>query len=135
MVFFLRVWGKNFYLDAFLSLSSLKPLTFWHTGESQLPASNSAARRQLHSGMHISVSIREFSDPSGQIEDAVSFLKTYREELLRLHDFPGTDGAVLDFPVEDRDVMVQTDTFPPKLLALMGELKITLAISRYPPHK
>ncbi len=118
----LRVWGKSFDVDAFLKASSFKPLTIWHTGESQLPASNPAGRRQQHSGMHISVSEREFSDLSGQIKDAISFLQTYHGELLRLKDFP----------VEDRDAAVQCDSFPPELLVLLGNLRIMLAISRYP---
>lgn len=128
----LRVWGKAFDVDAFLKESSFRPLTIWHIGESQLPASNPAGRRQQHSGMHISVSEREFSDLSGQIRDAVSFLQTYHGELLRLKDFPGNEGAALDFPVEDRDVAVQCDSFPPELLVLLGNLRIMLAISRYP---
>jgi hypothetical protein len=128
----LRVWGKNFDVDAFLKVSSFEPLTVWHTGESRPSPSNLAGRRHQHSGMHISVSVREFSDLTGQIEDAVSFLETYGEELLRLRGFPGNEGTVLDFPVEDRDVAVQTDTFPPELLVLLGNLSIMLAISRYP---
>jgi len=128
----LRAWGKNFDVDAFLKGSPFEPLTVWHTGESQSSASNLAGRRQQHSGMHISVSVREFSDLTGQIEDAVSFLQTYGGELLRLRDFPGTEGAVLDFPVDDRDVACQTDTFPSELLMLLGNLRIMLAISRYP---
>ena len=65
-------------------------------------------------------------------KDAESFLQTYHQELLRLRDFPDTEGAALDFPVEDRDVACQTDTFPPGLLALLGNLRIMLATSRYP---
>ncbi len=128
----LRVWGRDFDVDEFLNRSSLEPLTIWHAGESQSPISVPAAHPQLHSGMHVSVSIREFSDLSGQIKDAESFLRTHNEELLRLRDFSGIESSALDFPVESRDVAVQTDTFPPSLLGLMGQLKITLAISHYP---
>jgi hypothetical protein len=60
------------------------------------------------------------------------FLWAHHKELSRLRDFPGNEGAMLDFPVEDRDVAVQTDMFPPELLAMMADLKIALTISRYP---
>jgi hypothetical protein len=82
--------------------------------------------------MNVSVSMREFSDLPSQIKDAVSFLQTHHEELSRLRDFPGNEGATMDFPVQDRDVMVQCDAFPPELLLLLGDLRIELAISRYP---
>jgi hypothetical protein len=128
----LRVWGKNFDVDAFWSGSSLDPLTVWHTGEPQAPTSNPKGRQHQDSGMNVSVSVREFSDLAGQVNDAISFLRAHHKELLRLRNFPCSEGTTLDFPVEDREVACQRDTFPSELLALMGGLKITLAISRYP---
>jgi hypothetical protein len=38
----------------------------------------------------------------------------------------------LDFPVESRDMVFQSDAFPPHLLSLLGRLNIGLVISRYP---
>jgi hypothetical protein len=127
----LRVWGKICDVDAFLRESSLQPITVWHPGESQSPASNPTSRLQGNSGMHISISRCEFSDLAGQIKDAVSFLHNNHVQLLRLRNFPGIEGAVMDFPVEDRDVACQTDVFPFELLASMGDLRMALAISRY----
>jgi hypothetical protein len=49
-----------------------------------------------------------------------------------LRGFPGGTEVELDFPIEERDVAVQRDAFPPKLLSLMGELGISLVVSRYP---
>jgi hypothetical protein len=128
----LRVWGKNFDVHAFLRGSSLEPLTVWHIGEPQAPMSNPKGRQHQDSGMNVSVSVREFSELAGQVNDAISFLQAHHDELLRLRDFPCKEGTSLDFPVEDRDVACQMDTFPSELLALMGGLKITLVISRYP---
>ncbi len=82
--------------------------------------------------MNISVSGREFSDLGGQIEDAIQFLAENGKELRRLRDFSGVEGIELDFPVEDRDVVFQRDTFPNKLLALMADIGIGLTVSRYP---
>jgi hypothetical protein len=82
--------------------------------------------------MNVSVSTREFSDLRGQIEDAVGFLSDNKEEMRRLRDFPGLEGMDLDFPVEDRDSVRQSDAFPPQLLSLLGDLRIGLVVSRYP---
>ena len=82
--------------------------------------------------MNVSVSTREFSDLSGQIEDAIQFLSENSQELRRLRDFSGVEEIQLDFPIEDRDVVFQRDTFPNKLLVLMGDLGVGLAVSRYP---
>jgi hypothetical protein len=43
------------------------------------------------------------------------------------------DGVSLDFGIVRRDVVVQSDDFPATLLALMGELGVSLMVSSYPP--
>jgi hypothetical protein len=82
--------------------------------------------------MNISVSIREFSDLRGQIDDAIRFLSNNDQELQRLRDFPGLEEMELDFPVEERDVAVQSDAFPAQMLSLLSGLRIGLVVSRYP---
>ncbi len=84
------------------------------------------------SGFNVSVSEREFTDLTGQIEDAMRFLTVHSEELKRLRDLPGSERLVLDFPVADKDVMIQSDSFPVDLISLMAQLKIELVVSRYP---
>jgi len=84
------------------------------------------------SGMNVSVSDREFTDLTGQIDDAMRFLNDHLEELKRLREFPGLERLVLDFPVADRDVMIQSERFPVDLISLISELKIELVVSRYP---
>jgi hypothetical protein len=128
----LRVSGECFDVDAFLSRSHLEPLTVWHKGEPRVPSSSPDGPQHANSGMHVSVSTREFSDLQWQIDDSIGFLRTHREELLRLKDFPGCESVELDFPIEDRDVAVQTDVFPPDFLSLLGDLRTMLTISRYP---
>jgi hypothetical protein len=128
----LRVSGKRFDVDAFLSQSQLEPLTVWHHGEPRAPSSSPTGLQNASSGMNVSVSTRVFSDLQGQINDSIGFLRTHSEELLRLKVFPGCESIEIDFPLEDRDVAVQTDILPPDLLSLLGSLGMTLAISRYP---
>jgi hypothetical protein len=84
--------------------------------------------------MNISVSTREFSDLKGQIEDAVRFLSKHEEELKRLRDSHGLDRMDLDFPIEEREAMVQSDSFPSDLLSLLGDSGIALVVSRYPAY-
>ena len=126
----LRASGRDFDVDSFLKGSTLKPLIVHHRGERRFP--DSKIQPGVQSGMNVSVSEREFSDLAGQIEDAILFIQKNAEELHRLRDFPGMERIDIDFPIRDRDVAVQCDAFPPKLLSLLGELRIGLVISRYP---
>ncbi len=129
----LRASGSNFDVDEFLKVSSLDALTAFRRGAVQFLAS-SVTRKSDYSGMDVSVSTREVSDLSGQVDDAVGFLKENDHELRRLRDFPGLERMDLDFPVEDRDVVFQRDGFPHQLLSLLGGLHIGLIVSRYPAH-
>jgi hypothetical protein len=125
----LRAVGHDFDVDSFLNASTLEAIVVFHRGEQSFPST----RIEEQSGINVSVSEREFSDLAGQVEDAVRFLKQNARELTRLRDFQGVEWIALDFPVRDRDVAVQRDTFPPELMSLLGSLRISLAISRYPP--
>jgi hypothetical protein len=82
--------------------------------------------------MNISLSVRDFSDLHGQIEDALRFLSANRSELQRLIEFPGVESVEVDFPIHDRDVAVQSERFPTALISLLGELRIGLVVSHYP---
>ena len=129
----LRASGANFDVDEFLKVSSLDALTAFHRGAVQFPTS-SVTRKSDYCGMNVSVSTREFSDLSGQVEDAVGFLKENDRELRRLRNFPGLERMDLEFPVEDRDLVFQRDAFPHQLLSLLGGLGIGLIVSRHPAH-
>lgn len=127
----LRASGTYFDVDEFLKTSTLDVLTAFRRGAGQFPNS-SVTRKSEYSGMSVSVSTREISDLSGQIEDAIAFLSENDQELRRLLEFPGLERMDLDFPVEDRDIVYQRDTFPHQLLQLLGSLRIGLVISRHP---
>jgi hypothetical protein len=127
----LRVSGADFDVDEFLAGSPLKALVTVHRGDERVQA-NRPAFRYESSGMNVSISTREFSDLSSQVDDAVRFLTDNVRELKRLKEFPGVQTMHLDFPIQDRDAVFQKDVFPPQLLARMGELNIGLIVSRYP---
>jgi hypothetical protein len=127
----LRVYGEGFDIDGFLRKSDLIPLVVSRKGEARLGSSR-IQRQEEASGMNVSVSRRAFGDLAGQVEDAVDFLSQNRNELQRLSSFPGVQTILLDFPTEDRDSFVVRNTFPARLLILMGELGIGLTLSVYP---
>jgi hypothetical protein len=130
----LRASGTNFEVDEFLKTSSLDAVSVFHRGDKQSGSPAATQRRAGQSGVVFSVSTREFSDLRSQIHDAIEFLLENDEELKRLRHFPGLERMEMDFPVEDRDVVFQSDGFPPSLLSLLGNLAIGLVISRHPAY-
>jgi hypothetical protein len=122
-----RAAGFYFVVDDFLRQSSLVPYDVWRTGERK-----SAKRLHELSGFSMDASEAEMDNPQQQIKDAIAFLKTNHDELIRLKDFPGVETVCLDFAIEDRDVAVQCDSFPSELLRLAGNLDISIEVSRYP---
>jgi len=130
----LRASGANFDVDEFLKVSSLDALTVFHRGETQRRSSAVTQRRTGQAGMSVSVSTRDSSDLRGQIDDATKFLTENNQELKRLRDFPGLERMEMEFPVEDRDVVFQSDAFPPELLSLLGAMCMGLVVSRHPAY-
>jgi hypothetical protein len=131
----LRASGQHFDVDEFLKVSSLDALAVFHRGEGKASGSVITQRRSDLSGVSVRVSLQEFSDLVHQIEDAVEFLESNDEELKRLRDFPGVERIDLDFSLEDRDLVFQSDAFPPRLLSLLGGLRIGLVVSRHPAYR
>jgi hypothetical protein len=127
----LRASGTCFDVDEFLKVSSLDALNAFHRGDAPGPMWNILRTSQAAS-MSITVGRGEFSDWDRQIEDAIEFLTANEKELKRLRDFPGLERMFLDFPIENRDTVFQSDTFPSQLLLLLGKLNIGLVVSRYP---
>ncbi len=83
-------------------------------------------------GFNVVVSDAPGDDLPAQVEDAIQFLAAHHAELTRLMASSGMDGAVLDFGIERRDVVVQCDTLPAPLIRLAGELGLAIEISLYP---
>lgn len=128
----LRAHGSDFSVDRFLEGSELNPCTVYRKGERRSPASKSKVGVNKSSGMVVDVSVADFDDLRGQIRDAITFLKQNEAELARLSKFPGVEGVALDFGIARRDVVAQSDYFPPELLYLAGGLGIGIELSQYP---
>ena len=70
----LRAAGEGFNVDPFLKDSTLKPLIVHNRDEPSFSGLKPAARLNEVAGMNVNVSVREFSDLAGQVEDAINFL-------------------------------------------------------------
>jgi hypothetical protein len=121
-----RATGFDFQVDQFLSQSTLVPYEVWRKGERK-------SEKRIHkwSGFTIVASEADMDEVPQQIEDAINFLKTNHAELENLQNFTGAETVYLDFGIEDRDVGLQCDRFPPELLRLAGNLNIGIEVSRY----
>jgi len=88
-----------------------------------------------YSGFKSAVSDRGFSDLSGQIRDAVRFLKRHRNAIAKLRKTSGVCDIRLDFGNALRigsKLAAQFDYFPPDLILLAGALGVGIQMSLYP---
>jgi hypothetical protein len=132
----LRAAGTDFEVDAFLAASSLKAISVRRKGELRLATKPDGSRND-RSGFTADVSLKEWKDLPGQIEDAKAFLAEHGAELLRLRSFPGVEGLELDFPMHLRvganHIVVQSDRLPADLLLAAGRMGVDIVITIYPP--
>jgi hypothetical protein len=128
----LRVSGKNFDVDKYLSQCvDIEPINVWYIGEPRFKSRPDGDKSQT-SGLSIELSSADFSDLRTQIDEAISFCRTYGEALRLLVGFPGVEHALADFGSEIRDPWWCSYSFPPELMALLGGLGISLGLSIYP---
>lgn len=126
----LRATGSDFAVDTFLATSKLSSCHVFHKGEPKSKTKSEGQRNQS-SGFNAGVSTADFSDLPGQIEEALWFLQNNESELKQLAEYSGVETVQLDFPVDQKDVAIQNNIFPPKLLLLCGQLGIELNLSLY----
>ena len=129
----LRAGGAAFDPDAFLATSPWTEASVSRVGEPSIFQSRGI---NTSSGMTVPFTERDWSDWNGMIQDAENFLRDSAFELRRLRSFPGIEDVYVDFPVELRigrnNVAVQSDCFPPTLIAALGALSIGLEFTIYP---
>jgi hypothetical protein len=128
----LRAYGTDFEPDRFCSESGLEPCAIIRRGEPVLPKARPEGKNHERSGINIVLSDAEFDEFPRQVEETTAYLEAHRDELIRLHDFPGIEDVTIDFGIARRDVIVQCDYLPPALVRLAGELGLGIEISQYP---
>lgn len=126
----LRVAGKDLNLKALLGIN-IVPDSTWEKGEPRSP-SKPDGKKNSDSGANYVVSEADFDEFELQKNDAITFLMDNKNQIQEIMKLPGNDGAVLDFAINRRDVFVQYDNFPPKLIRLAGNLNLGIELSQYP---
>lgn len=128
----LRACGDAFDVDAFLAGCTLPVCAIHRKGEPVFPASQPDGRRHERSSVHVAASDADFDEFPRQTAEAAEFLQAEFEQVRRLVEWPGVEGVTLDFGVERRDVVVQCDVLPPKLVQVAGLLGLGIELSQYP---
>lgn len=128
----LRANGVGFDPDRFCSESPLRPCALYRRGEPVLPATRPDGRTHSVSRINLVLSEADFHEFHRQVDEATAFLEAEKDEIARLRSFPGMESMTIDFGIARRDVLVQSDYFPPSLVRLAGELGLGIELSQYP---
>ncbi len=126
----LHITGDKVDVDALIDLAPVAPATSFKKGEPRSPRPN--ARRNSTSGIAIVVSDADFDDFDRQKKDAIEFLQRHKS---RLHDLLATVGIQhrsIDFGIEMRNVIAQTDSFDPEVVMAAADLRLGITLSQYP---
>ncbi|MGL4232522.1 MAG: hypothetical protein ACRDAM_04470 [Casimicrobium sp.] len=118
-------------MDAAIAASPVEPVNAFRKGEPRSSRPN--ARRATTSGIVLSVSEAEFEDSVQQEVDAITFLREHNASLKELLRVRGVAKASLDFGIEMRNVIVQTDQFSAELIREMAEIGLGLELTQFPP--
>lgn len=84
--FFLRACGDDFDVDAFLSVSPLRPDVVWHRGTTKRPCSPSLFE---NSGVDFVLGDGRAINTCEQEDHAIDYIKAHRDALKSLGKFPG----------------------------------------------
>jgi hypothetical protein len=127
---YLKAWGAQFDVDAFVAASPLPCDPVWHRGDRRRAIRNGKSALHDSSGLTTLVLAAEGLD--GQVDDAVRFLRSYQAEVQRLVSIPEVERVILDFGVAwHPDSAAQFARLPPELLALAGNSNVWLELSHY----
>jgi len=129
----LRVSGSQFSVDGALQTIQLPPATIWRVGEPRFGPKTLSKGSNQESGFNVVVSEKEMDDLPGQIEDAITFLRTNETALTILMNYPGVEDFGLDFAVARREDTPPAISMrlPSELIAAASKFRMSLAISEY----
>lgn len=125
----LRVDGENFDTDGFLSQTSLQPYRVFRAGDAVNPR---AKKKRYFDENGFKIYASESDDFSSQIEETLTFLRVYHDDLQLLARLDV--DAQLDFGIGRKspdEFPMQSDFLPPSLLILAGNLNIGICLTHY----
>lgn len=129
----LWVAGTNFDVDNFIKETGIEVFHISYKGvprykehpDKLIAKHNAFSARASNAGFH------EFRQ---QVADAIKYLNENRDKLKRIKQSDEIEYANLDFGIwRWPDKPVQSFYFPPELLALTGELGLSIEIATYSP--
>jgi Domain of unknown function (DUF4279) len=121
-----RASGDEFKPHEFLASSLFNACNVFRKGE---PRGKTSIWNS--SGFTVEVSAASGNELRKQVQDAVEFLVTNREEIVRLKDCTGLSDIRLDFGINRKNGFLQCSYLPPQLLELAGALKVGIELSIY----
>ncbi len=135
----LRLSGDAFRVDAYLAAAGwqdhLAPCgAVWRRGELRRNWKTRQEEPRQESGMQLFTGSAGLGAVTQQKDEALLFLQRHKNALLQRLDF-GCTVSTLDFGIHTRMFRVgaQFDAFSAALIEALGELRIGLELSQYPP--
>lgn len=111
-------------------LSPVEPCNVFRMGQPKSGRPNSRLART--SGVSLVVSDADFDELEEQQVEALAFLNQHQSALRAMRAVRGVESASIDFGISMRNVIVQSDSFDPEVLAAIGGLRLCLVLSQYP---
>jgi hypothetical protein len=121
--------GRNADVAQLLVLSPIKPCNIFRYGEPRSSRPNS--RICQTSGLNLEVSTADFEYLEEQQADAIRFLRTNAIVLKSMREVSGVEKAILDFGIQMRNVIVQSDAFPQELIGALATIGCDLELTQF----
>ncbi len=131
----LTIAGKFLDIDAFIEKSKLRPFKKSYKGQPRLKT-NPKGEKLTRSLLSIETSKADFHDLQKQIKNTIRYLQRNKDKLAHITSTKTVQTATLDFSIilriDKKDVLMQSELLPSKLLKLAGGLGIDIELSIYP---
>lgn len=127
----LSIVGTDLDIDTFVSKTKMSGFSKSYKGD---PINRVNPRKLKYSFVSIITSEEGFDDIKSQINDTISFLNKYQENLRPIADTPQIEYATINFGVHsviDEEHLTQSFYFPIELIKICAELNIGIELSIY----
>lgn len=127
----LKVYSKSYSLNEYAVQCTIPVYSIRNAREVRCKKTGDAWKEN---SISFDVSECDWDDFSGQVQDAILFLKTHKLALANLTTKPFISDAYLDFALWSRldgNIINQNDHLPRELIKLCGELCIGIGMATY----